>query len=213
MGEEETRRIILSVSTGTSILVWLYFHLAARRNTLLVYSTMNGPLPAIATWAWAVPFYAILIVIVVSPAWLRRGMIETPAWMRTLGAIAVLPSPVLFLWVFSYLGNNSTGAFSAVFSQRLVTRGPYRYVRHPLYAVECVFLAGLALATSHWIVLGYAISGILMIRLVVIPREEAYLMERFGKPYREYRKTTGTMFPKFAAGKGTAPRRHINARR
>lgn len=192
----ETFWVILWVSIGANVILWTYFHTKARRNTLVVFATTGGSIPLIATWAWAVPFYAIMIVTLVSPSWLRWATIEVPGWVRTCGAVAAMPTPFFCLWVLSSLGNNFTEAFAAVFGQKLVTRGPYRHIRHPLYAVESFFLVSIAFATANWIILGYACSGILTIRLVVIPQEEKYLLERFGKTYRVYSKRTGVFLPK-----------------
>jgi len=203
--------VIMWVSIGANVVLWIYFHRKARRSTLLVFATMRGSIPVIATWAWAVPFYAIMIVTLVSPSWLRWAMIEVPGWVRTCGAVALMPTPFFCLWVLSSLGSNFTEAFAAVFGQKLVTRGPYRYIRHPLYAVECVFLVSIAFATANWIVLGYACSGILTIRLVVIPHEEEYLLERFGKTYKEYRKRTGVLLPKLTTARNSASRLRSDA--
>ena len=207
----ETIWLILWASIGANAILWTYFHRKAHRNTLPAFATMGGSIPLIATWAWAVPFYSIMIITLVSPSWLRWAMIEVPAWVRNCGAVAVLPTPFLLMWVLSSLGNNFAGAFAAVFGQRLITHGPYRHIRHPLYALECYFLVSIAFATANWIILGYACSGILMIRLVVIPQEEEYLLERFGKSYRAYRKKTGMLLPKLmpAWKSGSRRRRDI----
>ena len=197
----ETIWIFLWVSIGADVILWTYFHWKARRHTLLVLSTTRDSIPVIATWAWAVPFYTLMVVTAVSPSLLRWAMIEVPGWVRTCGAVAVMPTPFFCLWVFNSLGDNFAEAFAAVLGQKLVTRGPYRYIRHPLYAVESFFLVSIAFATANWIILGYVWSGILTIRLVVIPHEEGYLLERFGKTYREYRKRTGVLLPRLTTSR------------
>ena len=191
----ETLWLALRASVGADAVLLMYFHWRARRNAFLVLATKDGALPLLATWAWAVPFYAIMIVIFASPSSPRWATFDLPGWVRVCGALVILPTPFLCLWVLGSLADNFTGAFTAVLDQKLVRRGPYRRVRHPLYALECAFLVSIALATASWIVLGFACAGILTIRLVVIPHEEAYMLERFGRTYRQYRKKTGLLFP------------------
>jgi len=206
----ETIRVVLCGSVGAYAIVWIYFHRKARRNTLLVIGTMSGSIPVIAAWAWAVPFYVILSVTLLSPWSLRWATIDIPGWVRACGTVAVMPTPFFCWWVLNSLGDNFTEAFAAVFGQRLVTRGPYRYVRHPLYAVECVFLVSIACATASWFILGYACSGVLAIRFVVIPHEEGYMLERFGRTYGRYRKRTGMFLPKLRGARKSASRRGMH---
>jgi protein-S-isoprenylcysteine O-methyltransferase Ste14 len=211
MQAEETIRVALWIIIGANALLWIHFHRKARRNSLLVFGTLRGPLPVIATWAWAVPFYAVMVVNLVMPSSLQWAVIEVPGWVRACGALVLMPTPLLCWWVLSSLGNNFTEAFAAAFGQTLVTRGPYTYVRHPLYALEFIFLASIALATANLIILIYALSGILAIRLIVIPHEEQYLLERFGENYRKYRKRTGLLLPKLTTSRRSVTRRGIDS--
>jgi protein-S-isoprenylcysteine O-methyltransferase Ste14 len=188
--------LLFWAGVGADAALWVCFHWKARSNSLLISRTKSGLIPVISTWAWAVPFYVTLAVSLLSPAWLRWASFELPGWLQTCGAVTVSLTPFFCWWVLRSLGNNFADAFAAVFRQRLVTRGPYRYVRHPLYALECVFLLTISLATANWVLLGFACSGIPIICLVVIPHEEQFLQERFGKAYIEYRKRTGVLLPR-----------------
>lgn len=68
----------------------------------------------------------------------------------------------------------------------IVTAGPYRYTRNPLYVALAVFFLGVTLAFNTWW------GGVLLVPLLVvmhrgvIRREERYLERKFGEPYREY---------------------------
>ena len=192
----ETLWVVLCVSISANVILWMYFRRKARRRALAVFRTVGGSLPFVVEWVWAVPLYITLIIYLLSPSWMRWATIETSGWVQTSGALASILMPFLFWWVLSSLGNNFTEAFVAVVNQKLVTCGPYQYVRHPLYALGCVFLVSICLLTSNWVVFAYACSGIIGIRFVVIPREEEYLLKRFGEAYEDYRTRTGTLFPK-----------------
>jgi protein-S-isoprenylcysteine O-methyltransferase Ste14 len=72
-------------------------------------------------------------------------------------------------------------------STALVTTGPYRYSRNPMYLGFTLFY----LAATAWMNSGWALillPGVLLTMLIgVIAREEAYLERRFGAAYQEYR--------------------------
>ncbi len=192
----ETLWFILYLSIGANVNLWVYFRRKARKGALAIFRTVGDPLSLVVAWVWAAPFYLTMIVYFLIPSWMRWATIETPGWVQTTGALAAMLTPFLSWWVLRSLGNNFAEAFVAVFNQELVTHGPYKYVRHPLYALGCIFLVSISLLTCNWIIFAYACSGIMSMRYMVIPREEEYLMERFGKCYEDYRNNTGMLVPK-----------------
>jgi len=79
--------------------------------------------------------------------------------------------------------------------QRLVTTGIRRRVRHPIYLAHLCELLGWSIGTGLVVVVALTafavITGAVMIRL-----EDRELEERFGEPYREYRRTVPAVVPK-----------------
>jgi protein-S-isoprenylcysteine O-methyltransferase Ste14 len=70
-----------------------------------------------------------------------------------------------------------------------VTKGLYRYSRHPMYVTNFVFLLGVSIITASWIFL--LITIIIIIGAVVfIGLEEQQCIDHYGKTYREYMKRT-----------------------
>ena len=78
---------------------------------------------------------------------------------------------------------------------KLVNRGPYRYVRHPFFLGMMVAFAGLALALNNWL----AVAATLLILWPVLTlramREERELAHRFGQEWQIYRQTTYFLVP------------------
>ena len=73
---------------------------------------------------------------------------------------------------------------------RLVTTGPYRFTRNPMYLGMTLFLFGFSLMLSlEWGVILTPLLWLAFDRLVVA-REEAYLSEKFGEPYRDFLRRT-----------------------
>ena len=78
---------------------------------------------------------------------------------------------------------------------KLIKKGPYAVIRHPLYASYIFILAGLSLILlSYWLL----IPTLCMI-IGIFPTakaEEETLIEQFGEEYVEYKRKVGMFFPK-----------------
>jgi len=99
----------------------------------------------------------------------------------------------LFIWSVIARGRYAV-SWAMPEDQRLVTWGPYRYVRHPSYLGYFLMFLGLFFLwpTLFSLVPLAAILGYWR----VVPAEERVLLERFGNAYAEYQKRTGRFFPK-----------------
>src|SRR5713226_4683247 len=74
-----------------------------------------------------------------------------PVWLQIVGAIALVSSFYLFFLTFrenSYL--SPMVRIQKDRGQTVVSTGPYRYVRHPMYAAALLFLLGTALLLGSW---------------------------------------------------------------
>lgn len=73
-------------------------------------------------------------------------------------------------------------------STHLVTGGPFRFSRNPIYLANVLLLAGIGLFTNNlWLVMLAPLQGYATQKLA-IEREEAHLEARFAKTYRDYKK-------------------------
>jgi len=72
-------------------------------------------------------------------------------------------------------------------STALVTTGPYRITRNPMYVGMAALYAGLALALGVIWALAFLPLVLFAVDRLVIAREEPYLEARFGEDYREYK--------------------------
>ena len=140
-----------------------------------------------ALWAGALAF-------MISPASMAWASLPLPAWLRWTGAIIGAVTPLLLLWTLRSLGPNLTDTVVTRQAHTLVTRGPYRWVRHPFYDCMALFTLSLGLMAANGFVLaaGVVVFGLLAARSRT---EEEKLLERFGEPYRAYRASTGRFVP------------------
>lgn len=74
-------------------------------------------------------------------------------------------------------------------STALVTDGPYRFSRNPMYVGFAVTYLGLAIGLDSLAAVIGLIPCLLLMNWGVIAREERYLEARFGEPYRAYRRS------------------------
>jgi protein-S-isoprenylcysteine O-methyltransferase Ste14 len=77
----------------------------------------------------------------------------------------------------------------------LVTRGAFRYVRHPLYLASILTYFGLTISTASLFSLALGV-GILFFYNYIASYEERLLEAKFGDEYRNYRRRTGKWVPK-----------------
>ena len=77
----------------------------------------------------------------------------------------------------------------------LVTTGPYRLVRHPIYLALALLAMGQALAFGSWPALVIVLSGIVPTFAWRARAEEKLLRHTFGKRYAAYRQRTGMIIP------------------
>jgi protein-S-isoprenylcysteine O-methyltransferase Ste14 len=135
------------------------------------------------------------MVYLVSPGWIAWAQVPLPAGVRFAGAAAGAAALPLIVWVFSSLGKNVTHTTAVRSQHTLVTAGPYRYVRHPLYTVGMLWFLGFSLLAANVFIFACAVLGFAAI-LLRTPFEEQRLLERFGEDYRQYMQRTGRFLPR-----------------
>lgn len=96
------------------------------------------------------------------------------------------------VWARLHLGRNWSGTPSMKEGHELVTSGPYRFVRHPIYTGMLVALFGSALVSGVDLIIFLLFVGMFLWR---IPIEERYMMQLFPDQYPEYKKRTKSLIP------------------
>jgi protein-S-isoprenylcysteine O-methyltransferase Ste14 len=136
-----------------------------------------------------------LIAYMINPAWMAWSALPLPAGLRWAGAgLAAAAVPLLF-WMFRSLGQNITDTVAIRKEHRLVTHGPYRWIRHPLYSFGFLLAAGFILLTANGFI---GLTGLLagVVLALRTPIEETKLIETFGDEYRDYMRRTGRFLPR-----------------
>lgn len=121
-----------------------------------------------------------------------------PATCLPLGAVAMAAGLWLFWRSHVDLGENWSVTLEIDAQHRLVTRGVYRFVRHPMYTSFFVSGIGQALLLANWIAGPAALVAVAVLVAVRVPNEEAMMIGQFGDEYRDYMRRTGGIVPRFA---------------
>jgi protein-S-isoprenylcysteine O-methyltransferase Ste14 len=100
------------------------------------------------------------------------------------GALNLLAGLLLGTWSVAVAGDQQLSR-----PQGLVTDGPYRFSRNPMYLAWTFISSGLALLLNSLWMLAALPFAFLYLHFLEIPQEEADLAERFGEQYHRYRRT------------------------
>jgi protein-S-isoprenylcysteine O-methyltransferase Ste14 len=156
-------------------------------------------LDRIAGWRWHVPTVLLPIEWLLPPALiaLRVGEIEA-SWLpvRVVGLAIELAGAVFLAWASVVLGRLMIHEAAIRADHALVESGPYRFIRHPVYAGYLALLFGSGLASLNVCVLLLWPLSLLGI-LIQAASEEKLLRQRFGLNYERYARRTGRLFPRF----------------
>ena len=149
-------------------------------------------------WRWYVPAVLLPAEWLLPPILiaLRIGEIEA-GWLplRVAGLAVGLAGAVLLAWSSVVLGRFMTHGAAVRDDHALVRAGPYRFVRHPVYAGYLALLFGSGVASLNaclWLLWPVSLIGI----LIQAASEEQLLRERFGQDYECYARRTGRLVPR-----------------
>jgi protein-S-isoprenylcysteine O-methyltransferase Ste14 len=188
-------RIALGMVVLSAMSISAYFRARARRAGEVIARSRETPLLVAGRIIFGLPLFLTLLLYFVQPRWLDWSRIALPAAVRTVGLLLAALCVPLMYWVVSSLGSNISETVLTKRNHQLVTHGPYRYVRHPLYAVAILLFSAAAVVMASWFMALLVVLIALLMQLVVIPREEALLTEKFGDAYRRYGRGTGRLLP------------------
>lgn len=105
---------------------------------------------------------------------------------RTCGITAFVLGFILTMWALWLFRQSGTSAYPTARASLLVTSGPFRFSRNPMYLGIVVMLLGITLWLGSWPMLIAPIGFLVVMSLVGIPHEEQALRDTFGEVYASY---------------------------
>jgi protein-S-isoprenylcysteine O-methyltransferase Ste14 len=164
---------------------WLYWLVAA-------FSIKRGRRP----WSRELRIRAVLIVVVIvltrTGVWRGHGVHSDPL-RAVIGLVFFVLGLGLAVWARLHIGRNWGTPMTQKNEPELVTSGPYRFVRHPIYSG--VVLGGVAtgVALSWFWLVPVAIAGVYFTYSATV--EERFLTEQFPDDYPAYKRGTKMLVP------------------
>lgn len=172
-----------------------YYAWGARRSRPRTVTARAAPWQRAWIWSSGLLAAAASAIYVVAPTWLAWAALPLPDALRLAGVGLGLLTVLLFLWIHQALGRN--WAMPAVIQEghSLITHGPYRWVRHPMYSLLFVWAAAYFLISANGLI-GLAWLALALAAVAVTGAEEEALTQYFGEAYRAYRRQTGKFLPR-----------------
>ncbi len=142
----------------------------------------------------------VIAVFVLLMVWRGRSLGPGPLlWSHNLtsGVIADIVTflgLLLTLWARGVLGGNWSSGVAFKEQHELIERGPYAYVRHPIYSGVLLMFLGIAIFRGS--VTGFVLLAILFVGLwLKAGQEEKLLTRHFGEAYPQYKKRVKALVP------------------
>jgi protein-S-isoprenylcysteine O-methyltransferase Ste14 len=133
-------------------------------------------------------------IYIAKPAAMAWTRFQVPSWVRWLGMMIAASGMAFELTTQIFLGRNYSTTLHIGEKQSLVTAGPYRYIRHPMYTALVAVGIGMGLMSSSWyFLIPFVVTGIVIIFRT--RREEEAMIEKFGDAYVQYARRTGRFLP------------------
>jgi protein-S-isoprenylcysteine O-methyltransferase Ste14 len=133
--------------------------------------------------AWALSF-----VVGFGLDWLYPAPFVPPAVPhRWLGGAVFAAAFALAMWAIATISAAGTRVETYKPTTAIVSTGPYRFTRNPIYLGMLFGLIGLAIGFDSLWILAMLVPFFLVIRYGVVAREEAYLERKFSAAYLDYK--------------------------
>jgi protein-S-isoprenylcysteine O-methyltransferase Ste14 len=173
------------------VLLWLafivYWLVSARRTKQTAYRPGRW-----AGWAGSRILLIAVLILALQLRWKHWLISASPAF-RVFGILLCAAGIAFAIWARRKLGANWSPVPSIKQEHELVTAGPYRLVRHPIYTGMWFALLGSGFAVSVAWLAGLAVASVIFARR--IPIEERLMMRQFPTAYPEYVRRTKAIIP------------------
>lgn len=122
------------------------------------------------------------------------GVFDESNKLRLIGLILSLLGFLFMNWSMIILGRQFSVDVTIQDNHKLITNGPYKYLRHPRYFGILVFFSGISVIFLAWISL-LLVLFLMLILLWRIGDEEKLMHQEFGNDWLDYKKRTYSLIP------------------
>jgi len=171
------------------VAIWIIAAVSTKRT---VYR--ETPAQRLRYWVWLVIAYFLLLYGPRLPYPLNLRIVPPVAPTALAAAVLCVIGLAFAVWARVTLGRNWSGVVTLKEDHELVERGPYRFVRHPIYTGILTMFFATALAVGH--LAGFAATLLMFASFWIKLRDEEELMlQHFPGQYAAYRQGTRRIIP------------------
>ena len=134
-----------------------------------------------------------IIVIPILVGYARLGVL--PSYLLYPGLVIMIVGFAMYYWAVLTLGPFCSGFVRVIPDHKVIRNGPFRFVRHPVYAGEILSFIGLGLALQSWVALLIILIGASVFYGNRIRVEERFLASELGDEYVQYKKSVKRIIP------------------
>lgn len=183
MPNEIPFQIALLLSFVAFFAIRLYYRLRTGTLRLDAPSPRESKILRMSLPIWVV-VWLVMLIWLINPDRMNWSVQALPAWVRWSGALIVVAALALLIWVHQTLSMSFSGTLEIREQHKLVTTGPYYWMRHPMYTAIFLWAVGASLITSNWFNFLFPLAFALFF-ILRVPNEEKMMMETFGDGYRD----------------------------
>jgi protein-S-isoprenylcysteine O-methyltransferase Ste14 len=175
--------LIFAVGWAAFLVIWLLAGLFKKRGR--------------RQWSREGPIRVVLIALILLLARLGvlrgRSGITTDPWRETVGLVLFALGLGFAIWARVHIGRNWGVPMTQKDEPELVTSGPYRLVRHPIYSGLLTAGIGTAVGLDWFWLVPIALAGSYFVYAATV--EERFLTEQFPDTYPQYKRSTKMLVP------------------
>jgi len=166
--------------------VWAVARAGGLRQPVVKKDKSEPRLAPLATFLFMLP-------IPIAVGYARIGVLSS--YLFYPGLVVWIAGLAITSWGILVLGPFVLGFARVVSGHRVIQEGPYRLIRHPIYAGEILGGIGLGLALQSWVALLMILVASALHYSNLIRVEERFLAAEFGDEYVQYMKRTKRIIP------------------
>jgi protein-S-isoprenylcysteine O-methyltransferase Ste14 len=188
----QSHALALDIIRGCWLVFAAIWVLAALSTKRTVYRESRAQ--RLRYWVLLVIAYLLLLYGRRLPYPLNLGVIPLVAPIAWAAAVFCVIGLAFAVWARVTLGRNWSGVVTLKEGHELVERGPYRFVRHPIYTGMLIMFFATALARGH---LSGFVGTLLMFASfwIKLHDEEKLMLQQFPERYADYRRRTKRIIP------------------
>jgi len=192
---DDTFQTILLISFVVVLPIALYYRIKSQATREKLDRRQEGLFILATLRPVGLLLWVGIFAYTINPERMAWSAVPLPDRLRWSGVGVLGVAAALLVWTLHSLGPNLTDTVVTRQAHTLVTRGPYRWVRHPFYDSAGLMVLGVALMAANWFLM---LGGLVFMILIVIRTrtEEDKLVARFGDSYRTYMMQTGRFLPR-----------------